>query len=90
MESYRSIKRRLLKDPQTSKAYEALGSEFILAQSIIEKRLEKGLTQAALARKMNTHQSAIARLESGTSNPTLAFVAKAAHALDAQLDISLS
>lgn len=46
--------------------------------------------QAALAKKMKTKQSAIARLESGNYNPTLLFLAKVAKALDARVKIFLS
>jgi transcriptional regulator with XRE-family HTH domain len=35
-------------------------------------RLEAGLTQAEMARRMSTTQSAVARLESADSNPRLA------------------
>ncbi len=62
----------------------------MLVQAIIEKRDQKGLTQAALARKIGTQQSAIARLESGTGNPTLAFLKKIAKALDARIIISMT
>ncbi len=80
----------MLKNKEFRKAYEELGPEFALVQAIIEKRTEKGLTQAALARKIGTKQSAIARLESGTYNPSFAFLEKIAKALDAQLLISLA
>ena len=80
----------MLKDPEFRKAYDALEPEFALATAIIERRIKKGLTQGALAKKMNTKQSAIARLESGNYNPTLLFLEKAAKALDARVKISLS
>lgn len=90
MKSYTKIKERLLKDKATSEAYQKLGAEFMLAQIIIEKRLAKGFTQATLARKIGTKQSAIARLESGSYNPSLVFMEKVAKALDTKLVISLS
>lgn len=90
MKSYQHVKRQLLKHPATRKAHEELGPEFALVQAIIEKRIAKGMTQAALARKMGTKQSAIARLESGTYNPSLGFLERTAKALDARLVISFS
>ncbi len=90
MESYKRLKAQLLKDKEFRKAYEALGPEFALIQTLIEKRIENGLTQAELARKVGTKQSAIARLESGNSNPTVAFLEKIAKALDAKLIVALS
>lgn len=90
MKSYTTFKKQILKDKKIAKAYKALEPEFILVQTIIEKRMEKGLTQAALAQKIGTKQSAIARLESGAYNPSLSFLEKVAKALDAQLVVSMS
>lgn len=90
MESYKHLRAQLLKNKEFREAYDALGPEFALVQTIIEKRIKRGLTQEALARKIGTKQSAIARLESGTSNPTLEFLEKVATALDAQLVVSIS
>ena len=90
MKSYTKIKEQLLKDKATHKAYQELGGEFVLAESIIEKRLAKGFTQAALARKIGTKQSSIARLESGNYNPSLVFLGKIAKALGTKVTISLS
>lgn len=67
MKSYAQIKKQLLKNPEIRKEYDALGPEFALVEAIIKKRLAKGMSQAALARKVGTKQSAIARLESGTT-----------------------
>ncbi|MBI4135894.1 helix-turn-helix transcriptional regulator [Candidatus Uhrbacteria bacterium] len=89
MESYKHLRKQLLKNKEFRKAYTALGPEFALIQTIIEKRTQKGLTQAELARRMKTKQSAIARLESGNYNPTLEFLEKTAKALDAQLKVSI-
>jgi ribosome-binding protein aMBF1 (putative translation factor) len=90
MKSYTKIKKQLLKDGAVKKEYQKLSVEFMLAQMIIEKRLSKGLTQATLAHKIGTKQSAIARLESGSYNPSLIFMEKIAKALDLKLHISLS
>ena len=90
MESYKKLRVELLKNKEFRKAYDELGPEFELIGMLIEKRLKKGLTQAALARKLRTKQSAIARLESGTSNPTVGSLRKVAHALDAKLTVVIS
>lgn len=90
MESFNTFKKGLLKDKEIKKAYDELGPEFELIQTIIEKRLKQGLTQAELAKKIGTKQSAISRLEQGTYNPTVAFLRKLANALDKELHISFS
>ena len=90
MKSYSEIKRKLLSDKSVRKSYEDFGAEFALAQAIIEKRVKKGLTQAALANKIGTKQSSIARLESGSYNPSIFFLNKVANALDARLKVTIS
>lgn len=82
-------KKRLLKDPEFRAEYEALEPEHRLAAALIRLRLAKGLTQEELARLLNTKQESIARLESGSSLPSLSTVKKVADALDAELEISL-
>lgn len=90
MTSLAALKKKLLKDPAVRAEYERLGPEFELIHALIEKRLQRGYTQADLARKMNTKQSAIARLESGSYNMTLAFLDRAARALDTHVVVSFS
>lgn len=90
MTSLSALMKKILKDPIVRAEYERLGPEFELIHKLIEKRLQRGYTQADLARKMNTKQSAIARLESGSYNMTLAFLDRAARALDTRVVISLS
>lgn len=90
MKNYRQLKAKLLKDKGVRKAYDNLGPEFALIEMIIKRRIEEGLTQRELARKIGTKQSAVSRLESGAYNPSIAFLQKVADALDARLKVSLS
>ena len=76
-------------DPRIKVAYDALAPEFAIIDATIQRRLAKKMTQNALAKKIGTTQSAIARLESGTYNPTLGFLKKVAKGLDAQLLITI-
>ena len=78
-----------LKDPEFKKAYDALEIEYSIIEQMINKRLEKGMSQKQLADKIGTRQSAIARLESGNTNPTIAFLEKVSKALGGKLQISL-
>lgn len=89
MKSYRQFKAKLLKDREIKKFYKELEPEFELVRVLIRKRLEKGLSQKELARKIGTKQSAISRLESGRYNPTVQVLRKVAQALDANLRISI-
>ncbi len=87
--NWREHKKRLLKDPEFRKEYEALEPEHKLASALIRLRLAKGLTQEQLANLLNTKQESIARLESGSSLPSLSTVRKVADALDAEVEINL-
>lgn len=89
MRDYRQLKKNLFKDKAIKKAYDELEPEFALIRLLIKKRIEKGLTQKELAKKIGTKQAAISRLESGSYNPTLKFLGKVAKALDADLKISI-
>ncbi|MGQ9532581.1 MAG: helix-turn-helix domain-containing protein [Desulfotomaculales bacterium] len=87
--NWRELKAQLLRNPELAGEYEVLEPEYRLLEAIIRQRLEKGMTQEMLARRIGTRQAAIARLESGRANPTLGFLRKAAEALDAELEIAL-
>ncbi|MBE3584988.1 MAG: helix-turn-helix transcriptional regulator [Thermoanaerobacter sp.] len=83
------FKNEQMEDPAFRQAYEELEPEYQLIRAIIKQRKLKGMTQAELARRAGTRQSAIARLESGTYNPSLRFLKKVAKALDAKIEVSL-
>ena len=87
--NWKEHKKKLLKDPEFRAEYETLEPEYRLAAALIRLRLAKGLTQEELARLMNTKQESIARLESGSSLPSLSTVKRLADALDAELEINL-
>ncbi|HVQ44114.1 MAG TPA: helix-turn-helix transcriptional regulator [Candidatus Saccharimonadia bacterium] len=82
MKDWKSYKEESLKnDPELAHLYDELEPEYQLARSFIEARIAKGLTQIELAQKAGVGQTVIARLESGTSNPTVATVSKVARVL---------
>ena len=68
--------------------YEALEEEFRLTDAIVAARLGAGLTQSELAARMNTTQSAIARLESGRTLPSGRTLHRLAAATGTRLKIS--
>jgi len=89
MKSWKQFKKELLKDKKIREAYDKLGPEFKLIALLIQKRIDEGLTQKELAKRMGTKQSAISRFESGTYNPSLSWVQEMAHALHAKIKISI-
>lgn len=90
MKTYSQFKKEILNKKKVRLAYEALSPEFEMIVALIKRRLEKGLSQQELAHRVGTKQSAIARLESGTYNPSLDFLKKVTQALDARLRITVN
>ena len=80
---WEEVKARLLADPETKEAYDALEPAYQLACL----RIEKGLTQEELAQRAGVRQPNIARLESGKHQPTLELLRRVAAALGYKLDV---
>jgi ribosome-binding protein aMBF1 (putative translation factor) len=78
------------KDPEFVKEWHRQDAEFAPIEAILKARVEKGLTQKALAAKMKTKQSAISRVESGRSSPTISFLQKLASALNMSLQLKFT
>lgn len=77
------------KDPEFMKEYDALEEEFARANMVIGARTHADLSQAELAERMGTSQSAIARLESGRVKPSTRTLEKLAAATGMKLRIVL-
>ncbi len=61
--SLRQFKKRALARPEVKKAYDELADEFAFLDQVLKARTESGFTQAEVAERVGTTQSAIARLE---------------------------
>lgn len=85
---WESHKKKMLKNPKIRQALKDSEVEFQIARSMIEARIQKGLTQSAIAKKMNTRQSVISRFETGQTTPTVSFLKRLAIALNSRLTIS--
>lgn len=83
-------KREAMRDPTMRAAYEALRPKYDLIRAVLDARTKKGLTQSEIARRAGTTQSAIARFESGATNPTLGFLSKLSAAVGARLEVRIS
>ena len=78
-----------MRNPEFKKAYDALEPKYALISAMIDARTKKGMTQAEIAERAGTTQSAIARFESGRTNPTLDFASRLSRAVGASLEIRL-
>jgi DNA-binding XRE family transcriptional regulator len=72
-----------LKDPE----FVAAANELEPGYQIARLRIQRGLTQAQLAEMVGTRQPSIARLENGSSVPSLSFLDRIATALDARIEL---
>lgn len=89
MGRWENLEKELLSDPATKREFDKLAPRYAVISQVIAARNKKGLTQAQLAKKMGTKQSAIARLEAGNVNPTIGFLNKIATVLGTKLTIQL-
>lgn len=78
-----------LKNPEYRAAYESLEEEFALVSSLIQARTRASLSQAEVARRMGTTESAVSRLESGRTKPSTRTLERYASATGHRLHISL-
>lgn len=81
------LKRRLLENPEVRDEYEKAEAEFAVIGAMIRARTEASLTQAEVAERIGTTQSAIARLEAGKVSPSIATLQRYAAATGRQLRI---
>jgi ribosome-binding protein aMBF1 (putative translation factor) len=73
-------------DPEAyDAAYAAAAAAFRLGVLVREYRTAAGMTQTELARRSGTSQPAIARLEAGGAEPTVATLRRIADALGVEL-----
>ena len=75
------------KDPKFMAEYDALEEEFALAGALIRARAAADMSQHEIAAHMGTSQPAVARLEGGKSNPSLATLRRYAAAVGTKLVI---
>ena len=86
---FSDIKELLMKDDEFKTEYEKLKPHYDVISQIIEARLSAEMTQEELALRVGTQKSNISRLESGTYNPSLDFLAKVARSLGKEMQIVL-
>jgi ribosome-binding protein aMBF1 (putative translation factor) len=87
---FEKLKARLMANPKVKAEYDALAPEFEIAAELLKARLRAGLSQAELAARMGTSQSAIARLESGQTLPSTKTLLRYAKATGSKFRVRLS
>lgn len=87
---FEDLKARLLTNPKVKVEYDALAPEFEISAELIRARLRAGLSQAELAARMGTSQSAVARLESGQTLPSTKTLLRFAEATGSKFHLLLT
>ncbi len=65
------VTERLERDPEFRAGYEEMGAQYEFQRALIGARIEAGITQREMAKRLEVKQSAIARWEAGETMPTL-------------------
>ena len=87
--TFRKDLKERLKNPEFRKAWKESEPEYLLSCQIIEKRLKKKMSQRDLAKKANTTQAVICRIESMNANPSIELLKKISQGLGSHLNIRI-
>ncbi len=85
MKTLEQFKKEAFKRSGVKKAYTEMQPEIQIIRALIISRNKKGMSQRKLAQKIGITQSALARFETGNSNPTLSFIQKVTSGLGLKL-----
>ncbi|MBI3290278.1 helix-turn-helix transcriptional regulator [Candidatus Microgenomates bacterium] len=76
-----------LKNPEFRKAWEESEAEYQVSRMLIAARLKKKMSQQDLAKRANTTQAVISRLENMNANPSIGLIQKLATAMGLKFKI---
>ena len=91
MLTHKELKSRALERDDVRAEYDRLDEEFAFLDEFLKARAAAGMSQAEVAERMGTTQSAVARMESGRGrhSPSLSTLRKYARALGYRVDLRL-
>jgi transcriptional regulator with XRE-family HTH domain len=91
MLTHKQLRAKALRSSEVRAEFDKAAEEFGLLNEFLKARTEQGLTQAEVAERIGTTQSAVARMESGRGkhSPSVATLSKYAEALGCELEIRL-
>lgn len=85
----KKLHEKWMSDPTYQQAYAAIAPEFEIARELIAARVRAGLSQAEVAQRMGTTQSAVARIEGGKQKPSTRTLERYARATGSKIKIAL-
>ena len=88
--SFDQILEQQRQDPEFRVEWERLAPARAIANSLVRYRIDHGLTQTGLGRRLGMSQPAIARLESGDHLPTLQTLLRLTEALGLEILVTMS
>jgi len=83
------LEKRKARDAAFANALKTMKPGYALCREMVAARVRSGLTQAQLAQRMGTTQSAIARLEAGHRSPSVKTLRRLAEATGSRLVVLL-
>jgi len=86
---WRELRAERQNSPEYRAAYERARQAYEIGRKVRDLREARGISQAELAKRMDSTQSAIARLEGGGAEPRLGTLQRVAKALDSELVVDL-
>ena len=91
MQSHKELRAKALSNAEVKVEFDKLQDQYALLDEFLKARAAQGLTQAQVAQKIGTTQSAVARMESGRGkhSPSLATLSRYAEALGCKLEVKL-
>ncbi len=89
MTKLKDLKARFMEDPEFREEYARVDEEYALIEALVHARTSAKLTQAELAQRLGTTQSAVARLEGGRVSPSFATLRRYAEATGTRLTVGL-
>lgn len=84
---FSDLHKEFMKSLAYRKEYDALEEEFALIALVATARKRSGLSRAQIAKRMNTTQSVVARLENGRGHPSTRTLSRLAKATGHRLKI---
>ena len=87
--TFRDHLKESLKDPKFRKAWEESEAEYQVSRALISARINGKISQRELAKRANTTQAVISRVEGMNANPSIGLIQKLAQALNLKLKIQL-
>ena len=89
MTKLKELKSRFMQDPEFREEYARVDEEYALIEALVRARAAAKLTQAELAKRLGTTQSAVARLEGGWVSPSFVTLRRYAEATGTRLTVRL-